>query len=547
MNSRLLRDDKFQLSLFLLSISFVMVLNMSRFEYTIVLAPLSFILLFIAPILHIFYNMNEKIGIVYSFLTPTIIGSIFVIPQYKLFGWDSYPSLLFASQIHHSSIPAIEVHTTPLAFIFPILFKYITNISLLESVKFLPLILIGITTSIYYILIRSSYGSSLALFSAITLTSIPWHMNFRTWAVKEQLGVPLVLLGVTLLFLNQRSKDHKIVPVIILVTTVLAFTHHISSGIFILIAILLGAIKLFYNWAPRSWSDIFPPERKIKYNVSIIIVTIIIAYWIFRYLLPIVAGLSPIIDIGANIGYEGKSSSVVRTYSSIYTWFRVTWGTSEFQLGLIGIPISLSLMYNMIKKNSIKYYDLVFVGLSMIVVVGMVASILTETPVSSQRLMIWLWLPSIPLFFVFLYRIRMKKLAYMVAIIFVFLNLMAFPFFEMSSQSEPDWNGGEMSYGFQKGDHTTAIWVSDYGTQQVAVSAGYEGLFEWYNSQVLPREENRVLFLEDERPEVYMYITSGSREYLRAGFHQPTTNPPKYDTNTDLDRVYSIGGGTIYH
>ena len=518
---------------------------------SVLIVPLGF--LAISTILWLYSKgtVSNLTSSVFALITPFVFSSMFLIPQYHLFGFDSYVSLQNTQKLAISSVSIFDIHYTPLSYSLPLVFSEISKITLLRSVKYMPAILLSLTGYLYYTFVRLRYPKEKALLASIMLTTVPWHLNFRSWAVKEQLGLPLLLaaLIILIIYIQRVNIRKQIIPVVLVLVISLTISHHFSTAVFILSVLTLIGVYAVQTWMPTRLSKPIVGSNTpiISLNLIFIIMSLVLAYWAFQYTVPLVAGLSPIIDFGPNIGWEKKGEVVTKSYRSTLDWLRITWNTSEYQIGAIGMPIAISLAYRWMNDGEFTDWFELFCGLlSVAFVIGIYLSTSTDLPITFRRMLIWLWIPAIMMLVGIHHRVGLERMLYTVGILFVVLNVLSMPYHDLSAQTNPDWDAHEQSFGYQRSDFKTAQWIGEYGHDLVAYPSGYKGIFEISGAETVDRVNASVLFLDEDVSNILLHVTDGSRKFLRAGFHQPETNPPQYNNKTYLDLIYSSNNNTIY-
>jgi len=516
---------------------------------TLIIVPIGFSFVFIGGIINARGGKTSPLIHFFPILTAFTVGSMFVIPQFGLYGQDSIGDFQIALKIAETLEYPVSLPPTPLSFLTPDVYATVLEISLLSAAKYLPLLFLSIGTLGFYVLVRSRSSQSMALLASLALVSVPWHMTFSSWFTKQMLGLPLVLFIIYILLIYGRRNVTRcrVAPLLTILVSAVVLTHHLSTAGMLLIAIGSVVSRIMIGFIPtRLRRLVFTDDWNVSSIVVAFIFVIAITYWAFKYRLPIVAGISPIVEVG-QIGNSGQSQSIPKVYHSFYEWVRVTWNTSQYQVILIGGGISVTLGYRLIAlRERITRTEFVLGVFSLAFVSALYLAVNTQLPTTHSRMLQWLWLGALPLLVLSCERSQLKKIGIGILGIFIVLNLLTFPYYELSMNADPAWDAHEKGYGRYEPDHTAAEWLGEVGTLPVTYSDRSGSVINLHAPALASKAQKQWMFLRSDIPSYYVYVAPIDREFLSAGAPPPTTHPPPYDRVNCLDKIYENPNRAVY-
>ncbi|WP_337652585.1 hypothetical protein [Halomontanus rarus] len=490
-----------------------------------------------------------------------VLSALFVIPQYRFYGWDSLDAYRFTIMIFQKDVTTTEVIPTPLLHIHVGMVQSVLGIPISIAVKYVPLAISTIGIIALCIFIYQRFSLQLTVLGGLFMSSVWFPTAFHVMSVKESLAIPILLLF--LVAVLRSYQDRRFFPLAFILLIAITFTHDMSAFfLVILTAIILLAewIILGENLSIRSTPTIFHGQR---YGIMIFILSMIVLllHWVYFHQPPLFHFLSIFTEYSISPEVTDiNSDEPLLLFTSLRTKFQLLW-----RGGLIHFPqfsvisgqvlvtggVILYYLISQIKRKTlssmsirIRTNPIILIsigGLLFFIVLAGVASFAGS--VGPRRFVGYSWIFVVPILIgLFSWSAGQNHIQTIILMIIV-INLLSFPVHVLSPTMHANYESGELGFGYEKSDYTTAEWLSTYGEQQVASDEKYTRLFKKYDIKLYPNF--RLLWLVDdsykEPPGVYIYQSNSYNEFLltRAGW---TRHPVELKENYGYNRVYNSGG-----
>jgi len=350
-----------------------------KISFIIYLLLISFISLYVYDLNTIYsssYLFWIPILIIYSILFIQLLifpdlksGTIVVLTELVLLnivlhGLFQFPFSIFYGDDPHYDLNALEnilisghiipsningnVSLWPLIHIYGAIVSGIINLNLYGAVKISPLLIelsLPITLYILFkkVVVKESVATKVSLFSVLFFITIFNHIEFGSEFVRQTIAISLLIIAI--IFFNKIiNGNNKICIWIIgfILVAELTLAHHFSSLIYIILIIVVGVYNLIVKHNP-----------KFKYSLIIISTIIVLGYWIYFAIFPLLSITSVInnIILQEQMSYLSKSSisigSLITTRSLIVFY------------GFFVFNIIFSIILITYYKRLVKLYDYV--------------------------------------------------------------------------------------------------------------------------------------------------------------------------------------------
>lgn len=492
--------------------------------------------------------------VIITFLFILNFSSIFVVPQFGLYGWDSPQTYYLTAQLM-SGKPPFQVIGTPLLHILSILVNEIIAVDIEVILKYLPL---GLSAGIYmavFLIIKKLSNSRMAVFGILSLGSLWFFVSFHTWAVKEALGFPLLLICIYILGYSN-FRNWKIQMISMFLVPALAFSHHLST----LLLVLFICCSIFVRLLDR--------EEQINFPRYISILVIISSIWTYIVVTPLLSGVylaktarQTILSLffGTSVTAGTSSSSTQATaINPIQTIFQFQNDISMLKIlwrgGVMHAPwfsgiklsvlfIGVCLLFHLVivvltKKKIIVHQSTYFACLLSLVALFTLS--LFADGIGGRRVIEISWVFSIPLLVSFSKSLCTEEYVKYALTVFVLLNILTFPVHVFSTTHAPDYYGGEQDFGYEKSDYTVRSWSGDHLSGKITSDIKYVRFWRAdVNLESYSGGEYMDLNLTTNE-DVYLFVSPSSQSMLLTS-QGYTRSPPQYSAKTNLANIYSSG------
>ena len=245
-------------------------------------------------------------------VTSFVFCLIFQIPNYGLYGQDSYGDLYFAKGILFNGHIAVtsqyysSYSTFPILHIFSAMISMITAIDLFSVAKWFPSFLSAGFVFILYLLIRRILkDQKIALLSVLVYVCLENHILWGALFVRETYALVLAVMCIYLYFTaihSSHPRTYCALSILCLIITV--FTHHLTSFLLMLFFLihLLVTKALNFPFLRKVYFRDYIKGEKVTLTFLLIAVVAILSYWTFIVTYP----LETLISFGRDVFEIGK-------------------------------------------------------------------------------------------------------------------------------------------------------------------------------------------------------------------------------------------------
>lgn len=469
------------------------------------------------------------------------LSSLYVLPRYGIYGWDSVRFFQITRKIVSDN--SVATITGRLAHIYSAQLYHVTGVKLDSAVKYTPFLLIAVFALALFILNRRAFGFRAAIVGTLAVSTFWWVTEFHTWAVKESLSLPLSLFCLYFVYryMNSRRSHHLLAAMLLYSGVVISHSY---------LAFITFIAMITFEVASRL-SDYFTflePNSVISSSVSktgILLPAGIITATIYLVSMPgRVVGLLTVFQLPKARGAQGTIPEPI--YRSLYTFLRQSWWGSRWQIAAIGSVFLLLWIVVLVKRRKLKFAETSWTGIVGALGALYFLSYFTDFGLTKTRVLNLAWVFLIPLIAGLLSRMQFRRAMYGLFTILIIVNLAFQPYHVAVGDVKPAFESGEEEFGYYKTDHRAAQWAGDYTTETVYSAEGYESFIGIYGAEGSLGEPKPWIYSLSSTPAGYIYITPREREYLRVPSYTPSTDPPRWDETVVLSRVYTTGDRTVY-
>lgn len=498
-------------------------------------------------------------------------SSVFTIIQFRLYGQDSYKTASIAAALLDAK--ALNEYPLPLYHVLARVVGLVFRLNLESGMKYLSLLLFGGLSVLAFQLYRTHFDVRSSLMATLGLTTLPWFVEFNSWAVKQALGLPLVVVGVFLLIRHYRTSDPRYVILYAITLVAAVFTHHLSAALVLFALVSLVVTRAVLRGAGSGRARLHGrllangvSERAYGMNsppffvLAVLSVVIVSFYWVFFLRTPVDAILLPILT-----RFSGRVSlsqfvgaTVPISYNTVQSHFRLEW--LQLKVAFVaGIMVGVALLRTIYDRFVKDVSEIFWGGLVLQLVGAYVISGLVGLSLGFLRIIMVSWIFVLPLFLSALgeYDGRARRILFTA---FIALNLFAFPLHAVSPSVNPDYDSSDLGYGYHQTDHQGGQWLQSYGDRgtgeletpgstTVAVDVKHFGLLNWYWAST-NQYRSWVLFTDSTQidGQYYVFVTPSARHFLKTGHNSSTmtSNPPRLSTDTHYIRIYDSSDVSIY-
>jgi hypothetical protein len=381
------------------------------------------------------FNGNEVYILLFELLILNILlHGIFQFPFYLNYGTDSHYETNIATSVINSG--HIQFNTDlslwPILHILAASSSYLTNIDILTLTKYMGILIdfsVPILLFVFFKLLifnekQKSQISFLAVLVYITITN---HIEFNATFIKETMALPIMIMILYFYYKRFQNSNIWLSVILIILVAEIAFTHHFSSFMIILILLTImiyGFItdKIYESKFSFKSKFIFNIKFKnvpVKNNLILYTIVVILAYWVFIALLPVTTFsffISNLIHPSIPT-YSDMANITVGQFATLKGYI-VFYGFFIFN----GIFASILL----IKYNSIKrIYPFVLV-LFICGIIGFVGTFIASVYINPDRLITYGWLfGTLPLLLAIfkINNFKIKKICMLLIFLFLLFNV----------------------------------------------------------------------------------------------------------------------------
>lgn len=475
-----------------------------------------------------------------------LLGSMYIIPQYHLFGWDTFK---FFRNVQYVNSPEFyqAVIKHPLGYVLVGNVSEVLGVSLMTAVKYTPLLVLPLVALFTCLIGREIYSETAGLWAGLILSSIYWHSNFHVWATNESLALPV---GVTFLFMgikvvtNDNAGIGPKVLVGVLGPLVLVFYHHLTALIY---CVSLGSFVLFQTHIRPI--DHMIIDRSVlgrpRWKLLATSVIIVIGYWSWFegwtlvHFLTILPGASL-----SDIGYTTHSTPVY--YDSLYDYIRLRWTGSRYQYA-IGVMPAIIMLHRLVKSGKVATRkEIALIAIIGTFTLSFLVLRIRQTALTPRRIrtLAWIFLAILITGPLINDRHRNRNVLTYLLAVFVILNVVLLPFHVLHSDISPAWDAREQAFGYTEAEYESASWLGAFGVHPVATDNRYTGPAMINDVKLAgPALRNDLLATFDMKKVGYVMSGFSTRAWIQTESFA-TQLPPKY--GRFYHKVSTTGPVNIY-
>lgn len=226
---------------------------------------------------HILLNYNSKI-ILLEIMAISLLLHFLFIPQVGLLGYDSQFDFNLVKLIDKFGwsfqLPS-TLAAWPLIHILIIVFSKISELSLLDSSRYLPSIISTLLIlPLFSLMKRLVNNNYMAIIAVILFSIISYNNFFHSLPIRETLGFPIMFVAILCYILGTERSDNRLIALAYILGLALIMAHHFTVFMFIIFLITLNTSQLSVRF---NLFNIHSYKYSVRYLLVISISTLL--YW----------------------------------------------------------------------------------------------------------------------------------------------------------------------------------------------------------------------------------------------------------------------------
>lgn len=498
------------------------------------------------------YSRSRVGSYIHVALFQALLCSFYLLPSYRLFGWGSPMALFQARLLKQSQLPT----RAPGLHSMSVIVSEVLSIPLETAVKWVPLVLVVITTLFVVLLARASLPGNSTRFAPLAgllIASMWYYTEFHTYAVKETLGLALAAVSLFAIYRSMQYRRNAFFSITVVAATGTVVAHELSTVMLLVAFVGILATTIMAETGSVGWfMEVNSTQAERRIVAAFLLVCLLtVSYWMFSGLLQLVlpalgVSVAPVPEVVGGL----KSILLFESrYSAIQLLWRGGYYHAPLLNGATGVIASVVFVtivaYASNWRNLSLTYRETAHGVTILLCMGMFIISYFSATFSATRVVTITWVFAIPVFVGAVSRLDRNQGLAIIATILV-LNVSTLPLYYLSNGISPDRSAGQLGGDFQTDDYSSTSWLREYGTAPAASDVKHLRLFEGYAVETVGFGAQWIIAPHREVPNAYLYSTPSTQELLILNTGR-TRHPPRYGELPVFDKIHSTGSGRIYY